>query len=116
MALTTKETITSASLGAGVHVFPTRRINVTPGNRGLHIVAFRGPGVSPTWFRPGFVLWQIIMPNSEVVGYETTDLYFDAGKMFIPPETIWGNDFRATLVLREFLPPITVVYSRVLDN
>lgn len=116
MALTTKEVITSASLGAGVHVFPTRRISVPAGTRGLTMVVLRNTDVSPTWFRPGYVLFQVIMPNLEVVGFEAIDLYFDTGIVWIPPQSVWGNDFRATLNLRNFLPPVPVQYGRVLDN
>jgi len=115
MPLTGIELITRADLGGGTHVFPTRRVTAPAGTRGLHIVVFRNTDVSPTWFQPGVVVWQWIAPNSAVIGFASNQLRFDEGVAFIPPSSAWGNDYRATLVLREFLPPVTVEYSRLTD-
>lgn len=116
MPLTNFDVISSAQYSAGANALATRRITVAPGARGLFVVVQRNTNVQSTWFRPGTVTWQAVLPGGAVIGLSTVELLFDVAESFLPPEFLWGGDFRATVILRNFIPLVTVSYGRLLDS
>lgn len=116
MPLTGFDVISSTPLAAGTHPLAPRRITVAPGTRGLFVVIPRNTNVPTTWFRPGTVTWDAVLPGGSVVGLITKELLFDVAEAFLPPEPLWGGDFRATVRLRNFIPTVTVSYGRLLDS
>lgn len=116
MPLTNFNVIATTQLSAGTHALATVRIQIPAGVRGLFVLVARNTNVPASWFRPGTVTWQAVLAGNAVISLNTVELLFGVSEAFLPPEFLWGGDFRATVILRDFIPAVAVSYGRLLDS
>lgn len=115
MPILSASTIESRSVSGGIDVFPFRRISVPAGRRGLTMVIARNTNVPATWFRAGRVVWEVMFPSGSALGIAANELWFNEQISYLPPSTLFGNDMRATIYVREFMPLVTASYGQIFD-
>ena len=115
MPILSVSTIESRIVTAGINVFPVRRISIPAGRRGLSMIVARNTNVPDSWFRPGRVVWELVLSSGDAYGIAADELWFNEQISYLPPSSLFGNDLRATIYIREFLPAVTASYGQLVD-
>jgi|AntDeeMinimDraft_6_1070357.scaffolds.fasta_scaffold67833_1 hypothetical protein len=115
MPIVSVTSIESRLVTGGVNIFPLRRIAISAGRRGLNMVIARNTNVPSTWFRAGRVVWELVLGGGPVYGVAADELWFGEQISYLPPSSLFGNDLRATIYLREFLPAVIATYGQLVD-